>query len=150
MAGYYTYTQEPDILVLGPRAIQEVESVGIITSPTGIYITYPVDKASWLADRGDAILSAVAEAVEGIIASGLAVDASSFQRQRPSGLLVDMIEFVVEYVPPDGRRPPMQATVDVTLSSLLAETDPVFGNLAGDPRAALIAAYDALVAQANK
>jgi hypothetical protein len=149
-ASYIVVSQTPGVQVLGPTQVMDVETVGITTLPTGIYLEYPIDRASWQADHGTQLLSAIAEAVEGIIDAGLAVDGSYVQDLRPSGLLADYIDFIVEYTPPDGVRPTMTAEARVPIGALIAGVDPFTFNLAGNPRDILIATFDALVATANQ
>ena len=43
MAGNYSVvSQNREVLVLGPTEVIDVEKVGIITKPTGIYVEYPL------------------------------------------------------------------------------------------------------------
>ena len=149
-SSYIVVTQESGIQVLGPTRVLEVETVGVVTQPTGIYFEFPIDRASWLADHGAQILGPLAAAIEGLFAEGPAVDGSYEQEQRPSGLLVDYMVFVVQYVPPDGRRPPMTADARVPLGALQADADPFAFNLPGNPREIIVAVYDALAATAEQ
>lgn len=149
-ASYIVVSQSPGVQVLGATQVMDVETVGIVTQPTGIYLEYPIDRASWQADQGGQLLAALADAVEGLIDAGLAVDGSYVQDLRPSGLLADYIDFIVEYTPPGGVRPPMTAEARVPIGALIGGADPFTFNLAGNPREILIATYDALVATANQ
>lgn len=150
MANNYTViSQVPDVVVLSPTIVVNAERVGIRTSPTGVYVEFPVDRASWIADQGEAVLSALATEVEALIASGLATTASFFNDLDENGLLIDYLDFVVEYTRPGGVKGLMSSVARVPVATLIGDSDPFAFNLAGNPREILTAAYDALVATAS-
>ena len=55
MAGSYNVlTQNREVQVLGPTEVIDVEKVGIITKPTGIYVEYPLPLLLWQTRAGSA------------------------------------------------------------------------------------------------
>lgn len=150
MAGSFTVvSQTPDVQVLSPTQVLDVERVGFVTHPTGIYAEVPVFRQAWLQESQEANLAAYADAIEGLIANGLATDGSYANDLDANGLLVDYIDFVVTYVPPNPLIPPMTATVRIPLGTLGASGDPWFGQLPGSPDSLIGAAWQRLQETAN-
>jgi hypothetical protein len=150
MAGSYNViTQNREVQVLGPTEVIDVEKVGIITKPTGIYVEYPLPLVLWQTQAGFTLLDQLAAGIEQQISEGLAVGGSYVQDYDANNLLVDYCEMVVEYDPTDGR-PPQRTTVLVPLESFIAAGgDPFTFNLGTSPGTLLTQAYDTLVATAG-
>src|SRR6266566_4254794 len=150
MAGSYNVvTQNREVQVLGPTEVIDVEKVGILTKPTGIYVEYPLPLLLWQTRAGFDLLGQLASGIEQQIGEGLAVGGSYVQDYDANNLLVDYVEMVVEYAPTDGR-PPQRTTVLVPLEAFIAAGgDPFFVGLGASPQSLLSAAYDTLVATAG-
>src|SRR5437016_12595029 len=101
-SSFVVVSQTPDVQVLGPTQVLNVERVGFVTQPTGIYVEVPVPRLAWLEESQEANLAAFADAIEGLIAGGLAAGGSYVNDLDESGLLVDYIDFVGQYTPPGG------------------------------------------------
>lgn len=150
MAGNFSVVSHVrTVRVIGPTLVVDVEQVGFVTHPTGIYAEYPVPYSAWTTEGAGVTISPLADAIEGVISGGLAVTGSYAEDIDASGLLVGYIDFVVEYDPPGGFLPPQQTSVRVTMDSLAASSDPFFAALGGSPQGKLSAAYDRLVADMN-
>src|SRR6266536_2493064 len=115
MAGNYSVvTQNREVLVLGPTEVIDVEKVGILTKPTGIYVEYPLPLVLWQTRAGFEILGSLASGIEQQVSEGLAVGGSYVQDYDENNLLVDFVDMVVQYVPTDGR-PPQRTSVLIPL-----------------------------------
>src|SRR5213083_449173 len=136
MAGNYgVISQNREVLVLGPTEVIDVEKVGIMTKPTGIYVEYPMPLTLWQTRAGFEILGSLAAGIEQQISEGLAVGGSYVQDYDANNLLTDFVELVVEYDPTDGR-PPQRTTVLIPLEAFIAaEGDPFFARLTASPQA---------------
>ena len=150
MAGNYSVvTQNREVLVLGPTEVIDVEKVGILTKPTGIYVEYPLPLVLWQTRAGFEILGSLASGIEQQVSEGLAVGGSYVQDYDENNLLVDFVDMVVQYVPTDGS-PPQRTSVLIPLEAFVAATGDVwFAGLAASPQSLLSAAYDTLVATAG-
>ena len=151
MAGnYIVVSQNREVLVLGPTEVIDVEKVGLITKPTGIYVEYPLPLILWQDQAGFQILGSLASGIEQQISEGLAVGGSYVQDYDENNLLADYVDMVVEYVPTDGR-PPQRTSVLIPLEAFVAASggDAWFAGLAASPQSLLSAAYDTLVATAG-
>lgn len=150
MASYVTVgggTKE--VQVLSPTQTLDVQVQPFITQPTGIYAQFPIPYVDFIAQGVGQWLGPLADAIEGLIASTPAVDASFAQDVDGTGLITDYLDFVVEYAPPGRLGPPMQTTARVTMGSLISSSDPWFGRVAGSPDTIIDKAYAALVAAAE-
>lgn len=158
MAGSYVVVdQAPVVQVLGPNQVIDAERVEFVTKPSGVYAIREVPLAAWEAEGSAAWIAPLADAIENMIAGGLATDASFVQDTvEGTNLLRDFIEFVVTYDPQDGR-PVMSALARVPVASLTLDTGfggtlaTYFGGSSAslDPAETVRAVYDALVATAN-
>src|SRR6267142_1879784 len=148
--GYRVETQVRSVQVLGPTQVVPVQQAGIRTSPSAVYVEYPVPLSLWTLNHGADVLGPLADGIEGVIAQGLAVGGSYVQDYDTNGLLVDYFEAVVEYTPPGPLGIAQQATVLIPLEWFLAAGgDPWFSTQVGSPQQLLVDAYDHLVALAN-
>lgn len=104
MAEQYTpLGSHRDIQVLSPSAVIDVERVAGVTVPSGVYFERVVPLTIFGTDAATAYVSELAAAIEQRISGGLADSASFAQQVDPSGLVVDVIEFVVSIAgPPEG------------------------------------------------
>jgi hypothetical protein len=157
MPQWYTVVdQSPATQILGPNDILNGQRVEFVTKPTGIYAQRIVPMDKWLAGDTEGWISPLAEAIENMIAGGLASYATWIQTVEPgSHLLADSISFVVTYDPGDGR-PVMSAEANVPVASLTVDTQfggvlaSYFGGGASslDPQQTVRDVYDRLVATA--
>jgi hypothetical protein len=148
--GYRVETQVRSVQVLGPTQAIPVQQAGIRTSPSGIYVEYPVPLPLWFENRGAAVLGPLADGIEGVIAQGLAQGGSYVQDYDRNNLLVDYCEMLVEYTPPEPTRQTQSTTVLIPCAAFIGlEGDPFLVNLGGSPQSLLTEAYDHLVALAN-
>lgn len=142
--GFSVVTQFRDIQVLGPTQVLDVERVGFVTSPSSIYAEFPVPMSTWRAGGAGVLIGPLSDAIENLIAGTAATTASYLQDVDDNGLLADYLDVVVEYVPPDGVRPPMTTTVRIPLDAFLAGGDPWFTRLSASPQSLVDAAYQSL------
>lgn len=154
---YVIVDQSPVTQVLGPTQVVDAERVEFVTKPHGVYAQRIVPLAAWNDQGAAAWVQPLADAIENMIAGGLASYASWLQTVDPaSGLLTDSIAFIVTYDPGDGR-PAMSAEAIVPVASLTLDTQ--FGGVlasyfgggstALDPQQTVRAVYDNLVATAG-
>lgn len=148
--GYQVETQIRTVQVLGPTQVIPVQQAGIRTSPSGVYVEYPVPLPMWRENRGAAVLEPLADGIEGVIAQGLCVGGSYVQDYDNNGLLVDYFEAIVEYIPPGALGIPQTTTALIPCAAFVGlEGDPFLVSLGGSPQSILTEAYDHLVALAN-
>lgn len=155
MASYAVVSQRPTVQVLSGGNVADVQEVGFVTSPSGVYGQTEVPRSAWLAEGSDTWIQPIAQAIEDLISGGLASYMTFVQDVDPvSGLLVGYYDVTVTYDPGDGR-PVQVGSVRVSLSSLTLDTGfgsfltPAPGQATGDPVQLVRDAYDALVATAN-
>lgn len=156
-AGYTVVDSDKTVQVLpGDQAI-DVQQVGFVTSPSGVYAVRLIPWQQWLSGDRTAPIQQLAQAIEDLISGGLAVGGDFVQDTDPvTRLLTNSIEFVVAYtVPASGlqlttrvRIPVNALTVDTAFGGALAT---YFGGSSStlDPAQALRDAYDALAATAG-
>jgi hypothetical protein len=148
--GYRVETQVRSVQVLGPTQVIQVQQAGIRTSPSGVYVEYPVPLPLWDGFDSPEVLAPLADGIEGVIAQGLCVGGSYAQDYDKNGLLVDYFEALVEYVPPGPLGIPQSTTVLIPCAAFIGlEGDPFLVRLGESPQSLLTAAYDKLVAAAN-
>lgn len=148
MASYQVISQIKSVQVLGPTRVIDVEQVGVVTSPSGIYFEYPVPFDTFLDHEGRAVIGPLVDAIEEVMAGSAAIGASYFQDVDAAGLLVDYLDVVVEFIP-GGARPPMTTTIPISLASFSATGDPFLVGLATSPQSLIAEAYAALEATAG-
>lgn len=147
-AGYTVVSQSKTVQVLSANQVIDVEEVGFVTSPSGVYAQRLVPFAAWAAQGAAAWIAPLAQAIEDLIAGGLAIGGQFVQDVDPvSQLLADFVEFTVAYDPGGGVLP-MTTQVRVSVEALTA--DSAFGAFVPglDPAKQLRDAYDALAATA--
>jgi hypothetical protein len=138
------------VQVLGPTQVIQVQQVGIRTSPSGVYVEYPVPLPLWDGSDSPEVLAPLASGIEGVIAQGLCVGGGYVQDYDKNGLLVDYFEALIEYVPPGPIGIPQSTTVLIPCAAFIGlEGDPFLVGLGGSPQSILTAEYDKLVATAN-
>lgn len=141
---YSVVAQSPDVQVLGPTSVMDVQRVTIRTRPSGALLEYPVPAIIWPDAGGAQILESLAAGVEQMIAEGLAVSAAYVNDLDASGLLVDYVEFTVQLRDAAGHLLPQTTTARVPEELFIAGTDPFAFGLIGDAVAILQTAYDNL------
>jgi len=146
--GYRVETQVRSVQVLSPTQVLPVQQIGIRTSPSAVYVEYPVPLSLWDGTDAPAVLEPLAQGIEGVIAQGLCSGGSYVQDYDKNGLLVDYFDALVEYIPPGPLGIAQSTSVLIPLEAFLASTgDPFFTRLPGaSPQAVLVEAYDKLVA----
>src|SRR2546421_3349009 len=148
--GYHVETQVRSVQVLGATQVIPVVQAGIRTSPSAVYVEYPVPLPYWEQNMGAAVLAPLADGIEGVIAQGLCVGGSYVQDYDKNGLLVDYFDALIEYVPPGALGIPQTTTVLIPCAAFVGlEGDPFLVALGGSPQSLLTTAYDHLVALAN-
>jgi hypothetical protein len=148
-ASYTVVSQRKTVQQLAGNQVIDVEEVGFVTIPTGIYAQVYVPYQEWLANRGAQYIDALATGIENLIAGGLADSGSFAQDIDPNtDLLADFIDFRVSYTPPT---PLLAMTTDVRIPVSLLGVDTGFGSFISGGTAAdqLRAAYDELAATAE-
>lgn len=147
---YRVETQYRDVQVLGPTQVVPVQRAGVRTSPSAVYVEYPVPLSLWRLNQGADVLGPLTDGIEGVIAQGLAVGGSFVQDYDKNGLLVDYCEMTVEYIPPGPLGIPQTASVLIPCEAFIASGgDPFFTRLGASPQSLLTEAYDHLVALAR-
>lgn len=141
---FIVVSQNPEVQVLGPTEVIDVQKVGIRTKPTGMYLEYPVPRVIWPSDGGLQILESLASGAEQMISEGLAVSGSYVNDLDASGLLVDYVEFTVQLRDAAGRLLPQTTMARVPEELFIAGADPFAFGLIGDAVAILQAAHDNL------
>ena len=155
-ASYVIVAQSPVTQVLGPTQVIDAERVEFVTKPSGVYAQRIVPLSAWAAQGAAGWIAPLADAIENMIAGGLASYATWLQTVDPAdGLLTDAIAFIVTYDPADGR-PVMSAEAIVPVASLTLDTQ--FGGVLAsyfgggsttlDPVQTVRDVYDNLVATA--
>ena len=147
--GYVGKGSYRDVQVLGPTQVLDVERVAFQTTGAGVYAEYPIDLASWNADRGREQLNALSDAIDSLIATTAAVGASYLQDTDVSGLLIDYLDVIVEYDSGDPTAQPFQGTARIPLALFGSASDPWLANLLGSPQQMVDDEYQRLVAIAN-
>jgi hypothetical protein len=143
-ASYTVVSQRRTVQVLSQTQVADVEEVGFITHPTGIYSQREVPIQAWQTDGAGPWIGTLADAIEGLISGGLATGAVFVQDVDASGLIADFMDFTVSYTPPGGIGLPMTSIVRVPINALTLDTS--FGSFTGtSPADMLSAAHDALV-----
>jgi hypothetical protein len=155
---YTVVSQRRTVQVLSPTQVADVEEVGFVTHPTGIYAQREVPYQAWAAEGAGSWIGTLATAIENLISGGLATTAMFVQDVDTTGLLTDYLDFTVSYTPSSGPGLPMTTTVRVPVNALTQDQsfggaiDTYFGGSASpttDPAQALRDAYDALQATAG-
>jgi hypothetical protein len=149
-SNYTVVSQTKDVIVLGPTQVLDVQRVGFVTHPTGIYAEYPIDWQTWIASRGAPELGSIAGAIESLIATTAAVGATYVQDVAPNDLLVDYLDVVVQYDPGNPSLPMMYTSVLVPLGTFSAAADPWFTAQVTSPQELIDEAYQALANTAGQ
>ena len=147
--GYIGKGSYRDVQVLGPTQVLDVERVAFQTTGSGVYAEYPIDLASWNADRGADQLNALSAAIDELIATTAAIGATYLQDTDVSGLLIDYLDVIVEYDSGDPTAQPFTGTVRIPLSMFGSASDPWLATLLGSPQQMVDDEYQRLVAVAS-
>lgn len=150
-------SQVEETTFIPPSTVLDTIRIGFVTRPSGVIGERVVPRTAWASGGAGDWIAPLANAVEDLIAGGLASYASYVQQVDPSTQLVaDAFTFVVTYDPGDGR-PVQEAEATIPVAALTADTQfgGVFasyfggGSSALDPAQTLRDVYDRLVATAN-
>ena len=118
-AGTYTVVlQQRSTLVRSPTVVEDVEVIGVITSPSGIYFERAVPYANWLASSADPLIAPISGRIEQIIGAGTADTAWFTQDVDPSGLIINQMTFQVSIPATATSYGPMTTNVIVTIQDL--------------------------------
>lgn len=101
------------VQVLTPTLVNDVIYCTIQTHPSGAIVSTPVQTKVFKAGAAGPILSALAQAVEQVLADPRVTAAVGSQTRADTGLLVDNVIFTVEYIDPV--HAPYGATAQVTV-----------------------------------
>lgn len=143
--GYALIGSYDTVQVLSATSTVEVLYCTIVTSGSGSTVQRTVPKAEFAADKGEGILSSLADAVDNAISGGLATGAVGTQGIDANGFIYDAVTFTVSYTPPYPTASPLTTTVEIPVDVLTADTS--FGGFVTGGSAAdrLNAAYQSLV-----
>lgn len=109
---------QSSIQVLSATLVQPIVVATIATKPSAVVASYWIDKITYDAGEGPALLTTFAENVESIISTGKAIGGSGNQTVEPNGLLKQWVTFVVAYTPTGSTTGPLTVDVDVPVSDL--------------------------------
>jgi hypothetical protein len=114
--------------VLSPTRVQEVEIIGVVTKPHGVYFERAIPWADWIQSPAGADFYAAAPAgnIEYLLTSGTAVAAAYVEDLDASGLVQGFMEFTVTIpTPSPAQSGPFETNV------LIPMADVAVGNLSG-------------------
>lgn len=148
MASYTLLSSYTTVQVLSPTLASEGLYCTIQSAPSGSIVQRFVPQASFDSDQGRGLLESLATAIEDVISGGTAISASGSQEVDDSGLLADVVVFVVEYTPPTPTVGALTTTVSVPVNVLTADTS--FGSFltGGTALERIQSAHDKLAAMA--
>ena len=137
------------VQVLSPTLVQPIVDCPIRTKPSGVILNYWIDKATWDAGLGPALLENVAAGVEHIMSSQPVIGAAGSQQLDANGLLSQFVTFIVAYTPPGSTLGAATLDVDVPIGDF--GQDAIAGENFGlnDAEARIQAGYQGLVNLAN-
>lgn len=149
---YQVVSQRETVQVLSQTQVLDVEEVGFVTKPHGIYAQREVPLAAWAAEGAGAWIEPLATAIEGLMQTSAATFATFVQDVDASGLLTDYLDVTVSYTPAGGLGIPMTTVVRIPINAFTVDTQ--FGIPFGTdtfvtPADAVASAYNALIATAN-
>jgi hypothetical protein len=151
MAQSYVLTgSTAGVQVLSTTSVVRVQYAEAVTRPSNIDFVFPIPLDLWAQNEGYDYLQEIASQIEQMISEGLAVGGSYIQEPDETGLLVDYMDFVVEYRPPSVGQGVFSTVVRVPLNTLLAGIDPFFAALPGGAASLLSASLDRLRAMAAR
>ncbi len=118
MAGYALKASYPTVQVLSPTLVNNVVYCTILTNPTGVIASIPVQKEVFDNGTSGPELTNLADAIEQIMASEPVIAAAGTQSLDASGLLQDFVTFTVQYTPPNTSGTSITADADVPVGYL--------------------------------
>ena len=134
-------TQQRSTLVRSPTVVEDVEIIGVVTSPSNVYFERAVPYQTWQENGAAVLISQIAQNIENVLAAGQASSAWFTQDIDPSGLIVNEVTFQVTLPPTATQYGPMTTNVAVTVQDLYQGTN---------YQAALAAALASLKANAGQ
>lgn len=141
MAGnYLTISSYPTVQVTGPQTVVDVLRIGFQTIPSGVvaYANAPGKKkpgqsgAALAAQLADTYIAPLATGIERVMGLGFVVSARHEEDVNPSGLIVDRLAFVVEFVPTTGAMVG-EFQAEVTIPIFALDEPSMFSALVLDP-----------------
>jgi hypothetical protein len=121
-ASYTPIESHRDIQVLSPTQVIDVERVSARTVPHGVYFERVVPLTIFGTSAATAYIAELATAIEDRLSSGLADAASFDQDVDASGLLVDVVEFLVSVQGAGQDAGTFTTTVTVPVNLLTADS----------------------------
>jgi hypothetical protein len=120
--GYRLISSQDTVIVYSATNVADALTCSIVTTPSGAIVLRTIPRADFDADRGQALLSSLANAVESELQQDFVVAASGGQGIDAAGLLYDYVRFTVQYVADGGTPGEVTADVDVPVNVLTADT----------------------------
>lgn len=137
------------VQVYGPDLVVEALVCTIVSAPSGSTLVRTVPLQEFQADQGQGLLSSLSNAVENILQAGVATGAVGNQRVDPSGLLSDMVDFTVTYVPSPPVPGQITTVVSIPVNVLTADTGLLGGSGTASAPELINEAYQKLAAMAS-
>lgn len=123
MAAYTLQSSYDTVQVFSASEVVDAIYCVIATAGHGAVVNRTIPKANFGKNGIDVgMLNALATAVDEAIDGGLAVAASGVQDVDDSGLLLDAVQFTVQYVPASPTLGPLTTTVTVPVDVVAADT----------------------------
>lgn len=127
MASFIPLGSYRTIKVMSATQVLDVQYVTCTTVPHGFGFAYAVPLTSWLTGAGEGLLAVIADELEIIASNGQAVASSPVQDVDASGLLVDLVEVVVEYNRTAQGLPSLQGTTQIPVEAFFAQETGIGG-----------------------
>lgn len=140
---------DPTVLVIGSLTT-EARVATFLSYPSGSVLIRVISEADYQADSGNALLNALSDAVESILAEGVAVDAVGSTTFDASGLLQDLVTFTVRYVPSYPTVGNIDGDVTIPVNVITADTSLLGGSGAASAPDLILAEYNRLKALAGE
>lgn len=118
MAGYSLIASESTVQVLSPTVVNDVVYCTILTSPSSVVASIPVQASVFDAGTMGPELTNFANAIEQIMALDAVIAAVGAQTIDPNGLIADQVAFTVQYVPAGNAATAITAEVLIPVAEL--------------------------------
>lgn len=149
MAAYALLASYSTVQVLSSQVVNDVVYCTIQTNPSQAIASLPVSRTAFDQNQAVEELTAFANNIETLIGRGHVTTAAGVQSIDPSGLLQDVVQFTVEYVPAGASTSSITATADVP-ANMLSVSDPAIDRvLLAEAEAIIDAVYASLQSAAS-